>query len=363
MENIIRCDLSRPTVLMISSDAYYQATNFLKTRQGVEPHATEHDFDVMDKTAERYRVLLEDCKKIASGKLYLVGSTPQRSDIMVELSKRLNVGLRRVCEETGVGFLDWWDELADPITGHLRAELSANAYAGDAHFKIETTGLFIDLLKQEGLISEAIGSVVDYDWTHVFECEVNKTERTRIWCEPSISPNNALKSHKIAASHVAQKTADILMAFLLPAPKEPIAVLNVRDGYLPTIIPPQVHAGCLAITGSEADLQTARVVFDFYGRSDIHLRKSDASLLDDIASQSFSYVIAEIHPESLEEDERRIETFLAACDPTGDVLIGTPDPGRLEKLEFGNRRVVTLMPTGNRHIPEIWQNYAVAILR
>jgi len=282
---------------------------------------------------------------------------------MVQLSRRLNIGLRKVCEEVGVGFLDWWDALADPSTGHLKSELSANAYPGDAHFRIETTGLFIDLLKAEGVISDAVESTVDYDWSHVFECEINKTERTRIWCEPSISPNNALKSHKVAASHVAGKTADILMAFLLPAPKGPIAVLNVRDGYLPTLIPPQVHAGCLAVTGSEADLQTGQVVFDFYGRSDIQLRLGGAALLDDVRNQPFSYVIAEIHPASLEEDERCIEDFLSACGPTTDILIGTPDPGRLERLNLGGRKVVTLIPTGNRHIPEAWRDYAVAILR
>lgn len=362
-ENLRRCDTTRDTLLMFGSDAHYQAINFLAARGSADRPVTAEDLAAMDACAQRHRPMLEDARKLVTGRLFLVGSTPMREDLTVKLAQRLNIGLRKVCEETGVEFLDWWSVLADPETQQLKSNLGADAYPNDAHFRIEATELFIDLLKAERVFSPEVPSTSSYDWTHVFECEVNKSERTRIWCEPAISPNNAVKSHKIAASHLGQRVAEIVTLFAAIRPDPLIAMINVRDAYLPIMVPAAAHAGCLAASSNPRDVEAGQMVLDFYGRSDVTLRLHGPDFWADFDGQGFDLVVMEISPKDVEGDSVRCQEALARMGAVGAVLIATCQPARITELELKGRRIVAQMDLPNRHIPTVWHNYALVIVR
>lgn len=362
-ENLKRVDSSRHTLLVLNGDAYYHATNFLKLRETESPTATEVDLDLMDKVAERHEAILSDARKQISGRVLLLCSTPTFSPLMDQLSARLNQRLGSICERNGVTFLDWYGALSDPTTGHLRHDYSANAYPRDVHFSLATTELFISLLKGEGIFAPQTPISSGFEWTHVFDVEVEGSERTRIWCEPSVTPNNAFQSHKIAASHLGQKAADLLCCFTATRPEQTLAMVNVRDGYMPIALPPQIHSGCIALTDTSANLHAAQMVLDFYGRSDVQLGLCDEAALDQIKGANFDYLLLAIHAETTDEDERRCNEFLARVGTCPNVLIMTPFPQRIEHLQLNGKKVVSTITVSNRHLPEVWRNFTIFIAR
>src|SRR5262249_32028448 len=163
----------------------------------------------------------------------------------------------------GLGFLDCWDELADPATGFLRDEFSANAYPGDIHFTLDCTRRFMEILRELDMFSEKVEPSNNFEWTHVFEASVDASEKTRIWCEPNVTPRNAIQSNKIAASHLSGQLADLLTTLAIRTPDQSFLMINVRDGFLPVSLPPQVHMGCVAFTDSAQNLMVGRQVLDF----------------------------------------------------------------------------------------------------
>jgi hypothetical protein len=362
-DNLRRCDPTRDTLIMLGSDAHYRSIDFLKDRGTQSRSPTPEDLAAMDAAAERHRPLLEQARKLMTGRVFLVGSTPMREDLAVQLAQRLNRGLRKVCAETGVTFLDWWDVLADPVTQHLKSGLGADAYPGDAHFRIETTELFIDLLKAEGVLPPETPATSDYDWTHVFECEVHPSERTRIWCEPAISPNNAIKSHKIAASHLGQRVADVVTLLAAERADPVIAMFNVRDAYLPIAVPGGVHAGCLAATGNGRDVEAGQMALDFWGRSDVTLRRQTPDLWREVGERAFDLIAIQIHPSDVAGDEARTQEALDHLAPAGAVLIATPAPERAGAFDLKGRRPIAQLDLSNRHLPEAWRRYALILAR
>ena len=124
-------------------------------------------------------------------------------------------------------------------------------------------------------MASTVKPACDFEWSHIFEVFVEKSERSRIWCEPHVHPRNAFASDKIAASHLGGHIADLLTAFGAQRLDQTMLMVNVRDGYLPVLVPPQVHAGCLAFTDTQANLQVGRQVLDFYGRPDVQLELPD----------------------------------------------------------------------------------------
>ena len=122
-ENLKRVDLSRPTVLTIGSDAYYHIENILKMRKDPSAPVSEEDYALMERVAERHRPLLAAAKKLVKGRLLLLCSTPTQEHRMNVLSHHLNQHLATVCRETGVEFLDWWADLADPGDRPARGQI------------------------------------------------------------------------------------------------------------------------------------------------------------------------------------------------------------------------------------------------
>ncbi|MBI1198286.1 MAG: hypothetical protein GC203_10525 [Phenylobacterium sp.] len=357
-ENLKRIDASRNTLLIAGSDPYYYVTYARRDDPAWPRETTAEDIAKMEAVAERHRPILMDAKARLAGQVTLLGLTPTFDDKMNDLCRRLNVRLRALCEEVGVGFLDCWDDLLDPATGRLREDCAAQAYVGDIHFSTEAATLLIARLQQEGLLPPTVTPAPNHDWSHVFEVQVDASERSRIWTEPKVLPRNAFESNKVAAAHLGGLVADLLTAFGAQRADQTYLMVNVRDGFMPVAVPPQIHSGCLAFTDSVRNLEAGRMVLDFYGRSDVRLELDDAlSLLD---GQTFTQTLVMIHPDSYEDDERRANAVLERLPAGAPVVVGTPRPEQLGGLRLG-ARTPHIARISNRHIPEKWRNYAMAI--
>ena len=359
LANMARVDASKDTLIVVGGDAFYHHRDLLKTRTHQLEHPTQADFDLMRVVAERHAGILADARKALSGRLFLLGSTPTFNPFVDELALKLNDYLRPICAAHDTELIDCWAELLDPATNHLRVEYSANAYPGDIHYSLATTPIFVEALKARGALPADLPAVADFDWSSVFECEIDPAERTRIWCEPSVSPNNAFKSDKIASSHLTHRLADLLTCLAAHSPGRTIAMVNVRDGAAPVFVPPQVHSGCLALTDSEPNRQAGQMVLDFYGRSDVNLELFGDEALDRLAGARFWGLVLMIHPGDEAEDERRCNEVLSRIGAPGMMIVATPDPARLSNLALGGRVARNMMNISNRHIPEKWRGYSL----
>jgi len=363
IENLKRIDLTRPTIITIAADGYYHLENILKLRKSAAAPLDEADFAVMEQVAERHRTLLVAARKLVTGRLMLLGITPAPDDRLNVLSHHLNKHLSRVCGEVGVDFLDWWTDLADPVTDRLASQYCANAYPGDIHFSLETTPVFLDKLKAIGVLDPALESKRNYEWSHVFEYDVGVGEKTRIWSEPSVSPNNATKSHKIAASHVYGRVADLLTTtFLASGPASAIYV-NVRDGYLPTILPASLVSRSVALTASPLDAGMARAVLDVCGRTDSLVREQTPGVLNEIAGFEPSILIGATFPDTQSADLDAINAALAAVAGPSVAAILTIDPAEIGRVSLAGYQLWARVLIGHRFLPEAWQKATVFIVR
>jgi hypothetical protein len=355
LENLKRVDLSRPTVLTIGSDAYYHIENILKMRKNPSAPVSEEDYALMELVAERHRPLLAAAKKLVKGPLLLLCSTPTQEHRVNVLSHHLNQHLATVCRETGVEFLDWWADLADPVTDRLADKYSAKAYPGDIHFTLETTGLFVKRLQDIGVLTVKVPAAVNYEWSHVFECDIGVGEKTRIWCEPNVSPNNAVKSHKIASSHVYGKLADLLTAMLIASGPQSALYVNVREGYLPTVLPAALISRSVALTRSANDARLARAVLDFWGRSDVALRHLEPGVTQTIAGFEPSLVVGATYPETREEDIAAINGILAAERRARMLALLLIDPADAARIDLKGYQLQAKVLVGHRYVPPAWQ--------
>ena len=111
-----------------------------------------------------------------------------------------------------------------------------------------------------------------------------------------------MKSHKIAASHVYGKLADLLTATLIASGPQSALYVNVREGYLPTALPAALISRSVALTRSANDARLARAVLDFWGRSDVALRHLEPGVVKAIAGFEPSLVVGATYPDTREED-------------------------------------------------------------
>jgi hypothetical protein len=361
--NLKRVDPARNTVLILGGDAYCHISNMLGTRPSLSLETTEEDFAAMDQAAARHEAILSDAQKVIRGRVVLLGTTPAPYAAMNRLGRHLNTRLSALCERLGVTFLDWWDDLVDPETGILKAEYCANSMERDPHFSVATNPRFVQLLKREGLFSEDVAERCDFDWTHVFECEVENTERTRIWCEPTITPNNALKSAKIAASFLTGRLADLASLLLTTTPGSRVAMLNVRDGLLPVAIPPQLHAGCVAFTDTEDNRKAGQAVLDFYGRTDVQLECWTEATAAELQGESFDLVVVTLQRATMEADEKRLEGFLRSAVRKGPVLVMTPEPEQFGRIDLGGYKAGNSFAVSNKHLLPEWQDVRIIMLK
>jgi hypothetical protein len=312
--------------------------------------------------ARRHAAIFADARKLVRGRLFMLGSTPTFSALVDDLALRLNEELMAVCAAHEVELLDCWAELADPVTNRLRADYSANAYPGDIHYSLATTPIFINALKARGALPAETPADAAFEWASVFECDIDPAERTRIWSEPSVSPNNAFKSDKIATSHLLSRTADLGVFLAAYAAERTLAIVNVQDGYAAVAFPSQMISGCLAITDSVANRQAAQMTLDFFGRSDVDLHEFGEPALERLARSAFWAALLIVHPDDTEADERRCNAALGRIGSVGTLLLATARPDRIAQIEIGGREVRATIPLSNRHIPAKWHDFTLFII-
>jgi hypothetical protein len=361
-DNLRRLDTRRPTMIVLNAEIYYHILDHLGTRPHRSKSITAADRELVVVLAERYRILLSDLKLIVGGRLLLLGQTPTFDPLMNEMSLDLNRRLAVICADIGVTLLDWWDDLVDPQSGMLRAELSAKAFPDDIHFDLSATGLFINKLCALGILGESTQAAHNFEWSHVFECEIEPSEKTRIWPEPSVSPNNAFTSHKIAAAHLGGRLADLMVTLLSLQTCPSILFVNCRDAWLPVNVPPQVVAGVVALTDTAANLSLGQMVLDFYGRSDITLMQQNDEALNRLRDQKFTFLVICLQPDTYHEDLGRATRVMGCVARPQNVIVTTPFPARLN--EFGGLGFdsVVLTRIGHRHVPERWRETTLAML-
>lgn len=358
-ENLKRVDPTRTTLLVLGGDAYYLVRNRLKEKESAGLELTAEDFEIMSVVARRHAPMLASARKMLSGDVYMLGSTPTYNAAVDTLALRLNEELRPICDEHGIVLLDLWEAFVDPSTGHLRADLSAGAYPGDIHYSLASAPIFINEFKRRGHLPPDVTSEADFDWTSVFECQIEETERTRIWCEPSVSPNNAFKSDKIAWSHLSYRIADVITCLAAYAPERTLAIVNVRDGHTAIAVPQHVLAGCVAITDTPQNRDAAQMVLDYYGRTDVHLDVFNDQSLAAIANEPFWGLLLIIGPDAPEDDELRCNEVLARLGGVKLVMIATAYPDRVSRLNLEGRKTSGVFPISNNHIPEKWRNFTL----
>jgi hypothetical protein len=360
--NLERVDPRRDTLLVVGGDAFYHVRNILKTRPEESETATPADYELMALVARRHGAILADARKLIGGRLFMLGSTPTFSALVDDLALRLNEELAPVCAEHDVELVDCWAELADPATNRLRVDYSANAYPGDIHYSLATTPIFINALKARGALPPETPADPAFEWSSVFECDIDPAERTRIWCEPSVSPNNAFKSDKIATSHLLARTADLVVFLAAYAAERTLAIVNVQDGYAAVAVPSQAISGCVAITDSLANRQAAQMTLDFFGRSDVDLHEFGEAALDLVAGSSFWAALLIVHPDSVEADEARCNAVLGRIGPVATLMIATARPDRIAQIETGSRAIKATIPLSNRHIPAKWHDFTLFMM-
>lgn len=361
-ENLKRLDTRRDAIIVLGSEIYYHVLDHLGTRSHRSATITTADRELLAVLADRYRVLLLDLKPIVAGKLMLLGQTPTYNNMMNELSLDLNRLLAAICADIGVIYLDWWQDMAEAETNLLRGDLSANAFPEDIHFSLSITSLFIGKLRGLGVLDDRARAEQDFEWSHVFECEIEASEKTRIWPEPNVSPNNAFRSHKIAAAHLGGRLADLMVALLALQSSPSLLVVNCRDAWLPTNVPNHVVAGTVALTDSPANLGLGQMVLDFYGRSDVVLMQQEPAALHRLQGVGFTYVVLCLHPDSYSADVERAKQVMQCVSKPQHVIVMTPFPDRLNELAGMGFGSITLARIGHRHIPEQWHETAVAML-
>ena len=362
VDNLKRIDTRRPTILSLGAETGYYARN----HEGLRPHhelneVTDADRAVIAQVAENYRAFLLGIQKEVSGPLMLLGAIPSFDDVINEMSYDLHGKLAAICDEIGVTFLDWWDDLVDPETKHMYAHMSANAYPNDNHLTLAATGMIVDKLKALGVLDENAHSGQDYEWSHVFECQIEPSEKTRIWPEPSVSPNNAFQSDKIALSFLGGRFADLLVALLANRPLQSLLIVNATDAWLPAAIPPQVVAGCVALTHSPESAKLGQIVLDFYGRSDVSFMVTNDESLQRLVNIDFTYAVVCLYPDSYDSDLARARQVLNAVRKPQNMLVMTPFPDRLPDLAGLGFASVAVAKIGIRHIPAKWHEMSVAM--
>ncbi len=316
----------------------------------------------MERVAARHRPLLAAARKHLRGRVLLLCSTPTQDERMNALARHLNRHLAPLCRDMGVEFLDWWDDLADPTTGRIADRYCAKAYPGDVHFTLETTGLFMRRLQEIGVIGAEVAPEVNYEWSHVFECDIGVGEKTRIWCEPNVSPNNAVRSHKVAASHIYGKLADLVSATLIASGPQSALYINVREGYLPTAMPPALVARSVALTPRQSDLEIARAVLDFWGRTDVMMLRSEPGATDPLAGFDPSLIVAATYPDTQNVDIAAINSVLSRRRPARTLALLLIDPAALGRLRLHGYRPLAHLTVGHRFVPAAWQQATVVLL-
>jgi hypothetical protein len=363
IEAIGRLDRGLPTILTLGHDSHYHTKNLLKTRKTVGAPFGRGDYALMEKVAERHRPLLNEAQKIVSGRLFLLCAPPGDDDRTNALSRRLNKQLAAICREMRVEFLDWWSDLIDSSTGRLAGRYGGKEFSGANNFAVAATGLFIRNLKSMGVLDGTVSPTANHEWTHVFECDTGAGSPTRIWCEQDVTPRNAVNSHKVAASHIYGKLADFMTAMFVATGSQSALYVNVRDGYLPTVLPSSLVSRSIALTASQSDAVAARSVLGFWGRSDVKLEVMSEIPAGAIADFDASLIIGATYPDSVAADLLAINAVLKLRRPARLLALLLLDPTDAARVALDAYSPVARVTLGHSLVPRAWQQATLLVFQ
>jgi hypothetical protein len=348
-DNFARLDKRQDTLMVLSGEALCHVLNYHKTRPEAGP-VTELDRDFMRASLGRYNLLLPGLQRLAEARVALLNALPTYDPVLNELARQLNDGLRELCPLHGVHFIDVWDQLTDPATGLLRREMAAEAYNDDVHLSEAAMPLLESALREIGFLTPRMEQSPEAPWSYVFTLPVSPGSETRLWSETNVIPANAFKSEKVAAAHVGIKALEHLLPQLLAVPKPNLLILNAREGFLGTMLPPGLAERCTSLIETEGRLTLARRIAAFCGRFDLDLQLIAGAKVQ----KQYDFVLAMLHPDDLKHDLQRLAGILQHLQ-CQRVMVVAPNAAAAEPLAqagFTPRASVLL---GNRLLPERWR--------
>ena len=358
LENLARLDGSQDIIVMLGGDPRLHLENLAGTRPGGGPDLTDADRRLMRVAAARYGEILREIKQQVSGRLILYNVLPTFDLRVNELTRFMNDELKRVCAEIDVIFLDICDAILDPRSGLLRQDVAAVAFKGDFHLNDSALPIVLDRLRELGVLDDDADRACGFRWSYVFGYSVSPGEESRIWCEPDVSPSNALTSDKVACSLLANSALDYLSVNLLNRTDARVLMVNVKEGYLPLNAPAGLMARCVAVADNAEYARMARRIAHFSGRTDIEFTTFGTPDMERLREAAFDLVVVNLHPDTLAEDCRRAHEVLARVSAeTMHVL--SPQPDAIAKLGPAARRVDRILTIGNHHIPAKWRQFSV----
>jgi hypothetical protein len=312
----------------------------------------------MSVAAGRYGDILREIKERVRGRLILYNVLPTFDARVNALTRFMNDELKRVCAALGVVFLDIYDDIVDPASGLLRQEVAAVAFKGDFHLNDSALPIVMKHLRQLGIVDDRTDPACRFHWSYVFGYSVSPGEESRVWCEPDVSPSNAMTSDKIACSMLANAALDYLSVNLLGRPGARVLMINAKEGYLPLNAPAGLMGRCVAVADNAEYAGMARRIAAFAGRRDIELVTFGTPEMERLGEGPFDFVVVNLHPDTIAEDCRRARDVLGRVTAqTMHVL--SPRADAIAALGPTARRVGTVLGISNKHIPAKWQDYSV----
>ena len=368
IENIRRLDLTRPLLVAAGVEPFVHVTNyppfcvsFPKPDDGTplgEVALRPQDIALMQTCAVRYRPILAEIRRLMpNGSVTMLCSTPTLYRNVNVLAQHFNAHLRVLCGQYDIPFLDVSPRLTDPVTNLFRQEYSAGAFEGDHHINSAGLAIITEELCRMGFLPEEAKSLPDYAWSNVFNFSVVCSEVTRIWCEPEVSPNNALRSPKIACSFIGEGALDLFVVESLRRAADSLLLFNVRDGFIPVNLPRPLKGECVSVSLTERDYLSARRVLAFAGRFDV-LPIRPERIIEAPSNAAFDGALAMIYPNSLESDVESAKAFFAKVDMKW-LFVAAPenaDPSWVEDSGMGLRETLSL---GNSHIHPDWRGFSI----
>jgi len=318
------------------------------------------DYSLMQACAVRYRPILEEVRRLLpTGSVAMLGSTPNFHRNANALSVHFNQHLRVLCGQYDIVFVDVTNRLLDPATNLFQSRFSARAFNDDPHLNDAGLEVVTRALCAVGFLPpDALGRP-KFDWSNVFQFNIVETEVTRIWCEPGVSPNNAVRSPKIACSFISEAVADLLTVECLERKASSLALFNVRDGFLPASLPCALKAECVSMSLDIADHFAARRVLAFAGRPDILLIRPDQDSLGDMNLDCDGGVVM-AYPGSFSVDVEKARAFVAKTTLQWLMVVGPAEMPVNWPVELGYRLQKSMF-VKNSHIPEVWREFSVCI--
>lgn len=358
LDNLARLDRSRDIIVILGGEPRLHLENFAGTRPTDGPDVTDEDRALMGVCAGRYGEILREIKDRVDGRVILYNVLPTFDLRVNELTRVMNDALRRVCGELGVLFLDVCDEITDPASGLLRDDIAAVAFKGDFHLNDSALPIVIAGLHDLGVFPDDTDDDCGFRWSYVFGYSVSPGEESRIWCEPDVSPTNALTSDKVACALLANTALDFLSINLLGLRDPRVLMVNVKEGYLALNAPAELMGCCVAVADSDAHARMAQRIAHFAGRADIEFVAHGAPEMDRLGDEPFDMVVVHVHPDTIGEDCRRAREVLDRVDG-GTLYVLTPQPDAVTSLGPAASGVDSGIAIGNRHIPEKWREFSI----